>query len=320
MTLSHTKRADDYKYNIAAVLYNPETGKILAKAKNDIPTCFHSIIDHDIELGDSGSTIHAEISVLSMSPVPTQGMALVVTDPLCPNCMKMIISAGISRILVYEKGLTKGYWYNSNDEVDVPRKKYFDDVSLVFAKQAGVEVLVVNEAGELVNFLLPKKQVEWQTQTIMRRVADHKILEDYTDAIKKQPHAITVVEDQDGVAHVVITVEEYTKGMNADIEASIRSKFDVLRYRLKLDALSHMLSFCAAKNLRLRNSPVYISEIPTSRCIVNAVGAGVGSFGLATMDAQSEKSKNALLALDTLKKHGLIKAAQISKIQQFLDI
>ncbi|GEM_PF-6075898 len=320
MTLSHTKRTDDYKYNIAAVLYNPETGKVLAKAKNDIPNSFYGVVGHDAVLGDSGSTIHAEIAVLSMSPVPTEGLALVVTDPPCPNCMKMIIGAGITRILIYEKGLTKGYWYNSSDEIDVPRKKYFDDVSLTFAKQAGVEVLVVNEAGELVNFLLPKKQVEWQTQSIMRRVTDHKLLEDYTDAIKAQPHAIAVASDADGVAYAIITVEEYTKGMNEEVEAAIRAKFDVLRYRLKLDALSHMLSFCAAKNLSLKNSPVYISEIPTSRCIVNAVGAGVGSFGLATMDAQSDKSKNALHALEALKKHGLVKAAHVSKIQQFLDI
>ena len=321
MVMSHARRNDAYKYNIAAVLYNPATNKILAKAKNDMPSCFQGHYSHDEHLGDSGTTIHAEIRVLSQCKEPTEGKALLVTDPLCPNCMKMVVAAGISRIMIYEKGLSKGYWYNSEDEKGVMRKRYFDEISLGFARAAGIEVVAINESAEPVDIILPKKQVEPHDHSIMHRVADHKLLADYTDEIKKQPHAMAVASDIDGVSYVVLAIEEYTKGMTEDLEVAIREKFDEpLKYRLKLDALSHILSFCAAKNLHLKNSPVYVSEIPTSRCIINAVGAGIGTFGLATTKAQSEKSRQALKALATLEAHGLAKTVKVSKIQQFLDI
>jgi len=94
-----------------------------------------------------------------------------------------------------------------------------------------------------------------------------------------------------------------------------------LRYRLMIDPLSNLLAHCAKYGKPLAAEEVYITEIPTSRCIVNAVGAGVehlfvpkkyqalyGKTNAATRKANlSRKTSYALKALSILEDKGAVK-------------
>ena len=217
--------------------------------------------------------------------------------------MKKIIMAGINAVYILESGFTKGLWYNSSDESAIPRKRYFDDVSLAFAHEAGVAVHTLNNDG-----------------TAHEIGKKHTVISTNKDR-DNNTYAMAMTEND----QCIKTIEEYTPAMNDQKADALRTKFqdspDGLRYRLMIDPLSNLLAYCAKEGLTIKDGKTYISEIPTSRCIVNAVGAGITHFGIPDIAAVSEKSKKALKALELLQKKGIIQLSIIpnEKIETFIS-
>ncbi len=316
----------DYKYNIAAVLFNEGTQVVISAARNDLPESFNGVFPPTEEIGDSGTTIHAEILCLDGAKALVEGASIMVTDPLCPNCMKSVIAAGVKKIYITEDGFTQGNWYNSADENGVERQRYFDDVSLKLAAYAGVQVCKIGgKGGEDVScdIIQPQEKPpmskarveEYDAGTLSAMVCNAQD--------RGRPYAVAIANGPKQRRYIVMASESYVPGMSDEKAQNIREHFkDVpggLRYRLKVDALSSILSACAYFGFSLSGEQVYISEIPTSRCIVNAIGAGVKHFGLAHKEALSQKSKYALDAFYKLETHGIVKASVINDIPAFLE-
>lgn len=91
--------------------------------------------DIKIKIGGSSPSKHAEPTGLAKAAQEgksTKGAALIITDPLCPNCMNAVISAGITDIYILDDGFERD-WYKR-------RSPHFDETSLQMAANAGVKV------------------------------------------------------------------------------------------------------------------------------------------------------------------------------------
>jgi deoxycytidylate deaminase len=104
-------------FNLAHTNFWPET--IIGK------------IGIDKRIGDTSGTIHAETACIIKSP-GTEGAVICVTDPVCPNCAKNIVEAGISEVYIDHKGFDKDFVNR--------RREYFQTMSLHICKKAGVPV------------------------------------------------------------------------------------------------------------------------------------------------------------------------------------
>lgn len=313
----------DYKYNIAAVLFDEEAQVVNSAARNDLPESFNGVFPPTEEIGDSGATIHAEILCLDGAQCLVKGASLMVTDPLCPNCMKSVIAAGVQKIYIAEDGFSHGNWYNSADENGIKRQRYFDEVSLRLAAYAGVQVCKIS-GGNVSCEVIQQQETAPHSKAKIEAYDPKKMSEILHEAHSKAvPFAVSIANSQKGGRHIVMATEGYSLGMSDEKAENIRERFDDvpggLRYRLKVDALSSLLSACAYSGLSLSGEQVYVSEIPTSRCIVNAIGAGVKYFGLAHKEALSQKSKHALNAFDKLESCGIVTASVIKEIAVFLE-
>lgn len=316
----------DYKYNIAAVLFNEETQVAISAARNDLPESFNGVFLPTEEIGDSGATIHAEILCLDGAKALVESASIMVTDPLCPNCMKSVIAAGVQKVYIAEDGFTHGNWYNSADENGVNRQRYFDDVSLKLAAYAGVQVCKIGgNSGENVSCDILQPQEKPPMSKARVEEYDAATLSAVVGKAKERgsPYAVAIANGPKQRRYIVMATESYVPGMSDEKAENIREHFaDVpggLRYRLKVDALSSVLSACAFFGFSLNGEQVYISEIPTSRCVVNAIGAGVKHFGLAHKEALSQKSKYALAAFAKLEMHDIVTASVIDDIPAFLE-
>lgn len=246
----------DFKYNISACLFDDDLDIKIA-TRNNLPQVFKGIFDFKDKIGDSGPTVHAEIFALQ-SGLKCAGLSIAITDPPCPNCTKLLIMSGIKNVYILESGFTHGLWYNSVDENDVARRRYFDEVSLALLKHAGLGVFKIKHNDQGVEILSEPDSVS----------AHRKHTDNANYAFIKN--------EMSGETRLY---EQYTYGMSAEKAENIRASFkDVaggLRYRLMIDPLSHLLAHSAQRGKTLASQTVHITEIPTSRCIVNAVSAGV---------------------------------------------
>lgn len=320
-----------YKYQITASISDPQNNQEIARTGNFLPDCLAAHYGFKDQIGDSGPTMHAEIACLARLPIgiSSKGKVLSVTDPLCPNCMKSVIAAGVQEIRIDHKGFDEGIWYNSTDEAGIARRRYFDDVSLVMAQAAGIHVVKLDKDNSPV-VLSPSNTAPLSDE--------HLFVEPYNGKIAIQEaqqgdvsFACSIVHNRQDDRFSIIANESYTPGMDDQIAENIRAGFASsghdLRYRLMIDPLTHLLAGLSKYGLHLVKKRVYVSEIPTSRCIINAIGAGVTGFifpkslALAT-NLRSEKSKTAYAALQELQSKSIISVdfIEAEKINDFLYI
>ena len=91
-----------------------------------------------IKIGNASPTIHAEIAILFeaiKNNIAVDGSHLYMTDPPCPNCIKMLIAAGIKKIFIDHKGFRKG-WYRR-------RHMDFKALSLGLTADSGVQTYML---------------------------------------------------------------------------------------------------------------------------------------------------------------------------------
>lgn len=304
-----------YKYAIAASVYDPQGRpypKPLYLRRNGLPPLLQGKIEPNAHLGDSGPTVHAETRLIAEhGGVKLAGKGVMVSDPPCPNCMKAMIGAGISEVLILSHGFDHGIWYNSVDEAGIKRACYFQDVSVLLAQQAGVAVSRVSAAGKVEEVLSPQNNdaVDNLGYAHVEKLDSLKQAQACFDANRGfwqgHPHAASLSTDPAGNLHLLITREQYLGNMTHAKAQALRDRFEGqggLRYRLMLDPLSGLLSAAAAYGLSLAGQTPYVSELPTARCIVNALDGDITGLRLASLTPQSEKGQQSLIAMEALQK------------------
>ncbi len=128
---------------IASVL-ELTSGDVIASA-NLWLHAFSPDYDTSVKIGRSSPTKHSEpaaISKAAQQGLSTDGASLYINEPLCPNCMNAIVTAGVKNIYIEEQSFEgEGDWYNR-------RSYHFDSTSLQIASNAGVKVYKLRSDDE----------------------------------------------------------------------------------------------------------------------------------------------------------------------------
>lgn len=267
-------------YKIAAKLHLVDTdGSVISFSRPNIKLhILKPALDNFGTIGGTSDTIHAETAVIMGAPITDNG-DLYVTDPVCPNCMKNAIEAGIKRIFIDSAGFEKP-WYQK-------RKDYFDHISLKLAEFAHLEIYTVDpdkrEIKPLVQKSTTSDSAATQSEPVkLRKVPRNARMEDFIRNAKKQyagkSFALGIGRNANGQKILIQACEAYTPGLDDNMTTDIREiqkhNFEN-KYSLKSDPVTRLMMSASRHGLSLRGSHLYCSHLPSARCQVNAVGYGI---------------------------------------------
>lgn len=228
------------------------------------------------KIGNASPTIHAEVALLIKAidnGLHTEGASLLLTDAPCPNCMKMLIAAGISNIYIDAAGFErKGSWYDRRGE-------YFDHFSKVLAAENGVSIYRIESDDYLQAIRKPE---------IINSHVDPSgdLIEDSADEIKLYPSYDEkrdyVAYEQDiserfcGLAYLVAPTVEHdgTSGFVALTERFFAfrpsgSLPDPNKYTDILHPLNHLIAICARHGSSFDDGSIALYYPPSPRELMN---------------------------------------------------
>lgn len=118
---------------------------------NTCPHEIQEIIKIKGRIRERSGYIHAELNALMGCKPGWQSLALTVTDPPCPNCMKNIVDAGVTSVFIDAKGFKKDFYQR--------RRFEFDLISKRIAKFAGISLYVLNRKKNEIHPILLDQEI-----------------------------------------------------------------------------------------------------------------------------------------------------------------
>lgn len=283
-------------YNIGAMIKGKEPeGVFTIGTRNSRLEVVHDLSDAQGYLGGASNMIHAETAAIMRAPA-TEGADLYVTDPLCPNCMKNAIEAGVKRIFLDKAGFDKP-WYKR-------RKDFFDNISALLAHKAGIDIYIVDVEHEKLEHLgipyahkapksqYPVKIIPLDSATPAKKMDRHIELlsKEYEDI----PFATVTGRDRRGRLVLVAAAEAYTPGISEDqkeLFQRLRRNNTDTKYNLKCDPVTRLLMAASRNGISLRGSQMYCTELPSSRCLINSVAYGMQDLKIKPPKETGGRSK-----------------------------
>ncbi len=261
---------------------------------NNCPLSIKEKFTDDTKIGNSSGSIHAETACIIQADNPTEGASIFVTDPPCPNCMKNIIEAGIKDVYIDHKGFDKDFAQR--------RGHHFSNLSMQFCQQAGVSVYELWRKEELLEpILLATKDniVSYKSLKFspMRSAADK--LEAFNARIayeqkhSEEPFALVLAQNNNGECRLISANTHLVIGF----QGGTLDKKDA-KYSHVIEPMNRVIMAAARKGYKIDPDFVYSSRIPTSRELVNMVGAGLTT--LHTSEPSAARDEHALTAIKQL--------------------
>ena len=265
-----------------------------------------------IDIGNSSGTLHAEIAcILSAASAgfATDGATLYGTDPPCPNCAKNIAEAGIKTVYIDHKGFDKDF--------AARRGAQFEDMSMQIFQRAGITVFEIRRKKALLTPILtidpgyaPPNDAP-VIVSILDQMHEAVFLDMIADAranFRGEKFALSfgAAPDQSHTAlcaraHLAIG---YTMRQDAPELHDPHGKYTFI-----LEPVNRILMNAARLGYRVDGDWLYSSTVPTSRELVNIVGAGITHLYLGTLTQARDDS--ALLAIKQLSDAGILSVKEI---------
>ncbi len=221
------------------------------------------------KIGNASPTIHAEVYAALLALKQGQaldGARLYVTDPPCPNCIKMMICAGVREIYIDLKGFEKD-WYQR-------RSADFKMLSLELAEQAGVSVyrLIRDKAAQTVKLERLNAPLGAETDRVVQLTLQEK-----TELLAhlSQSQAVMCAIEVPGQGYRIYSDQCYQARGYEEHE----DKYDPV-----LRSLNRLFMDVARDGYALAGQVIYCNGVPTSRELVNFIGLGQ-HVGLNIIDA-----------------------------------
>lgn len=297
-------------YKIAAkIIVNGDGNSEIGYARPNIRLdALTKVTDESGRIGGASNTIHAETAVLIGAP-HTQNGILYVTDPLCPNCMKNAIEAGIEKIFIDTQGFDKPWYQN--------RHHYFDHISVPLASAAGISLMSVNCPAEDIPPLNSPSCLQEVTESLPVQIKPS--LSDSTNIFEAQieksekifkdlPHAISTGFRPDGQEVILIAAQSYPRGIDDSQKKTLEtiSRYNrQKKYKIKIDPVTRLMMSASRYGISLRGSHMYCSHLPSARCQINAVGYGLSDIKIGKI--RYDAKTNDLEAAISLHRHGILK-------------
>jgi len=244
-------------------------GQYFERTKHNFwPDILKSTIGTDKKLGNSSTTIHAEIAALFT--VPTSNNAdIYITDLPCPNCAKTIIHAGIKNVFIDS--------HTHNTPLGLKMKPYFNDISMLFFEKAGLGVFEMNSPQKTITTLLKSKSIKEDHKKASFEITPfNKGKDKFIELVKNHSpnRAFAACLAKNYKNNIVFLSAETstTEGLSKQDINKVRTIQD--KYAATLQPINHLLALCAKNGLALDKKFIFSSQTPTAREFVNIIGAG----------------------------------------------
>ncbi|MDD3020497.1 MAG: deoxycytidylate deaminase [Alphaproteobacteria bacterium] len=293
---------------VAACLFNQE--KSLTRT-NEWPAAIFDKIG-TTRIGDSSGTIHAEVNCLLHFEDRTDGTEIAITDPCCPNCAKSIAESGIKTVYIDHKGFLKDFAIRRGNE--------FQDMSLSIMAHAGISIYEINRKEKKIGIIYQPEQgyippednpIEIIKQIIPATPDSFQNLIDNV-RIKHPSWGCAFATNQVGEIFSLVASSHAAVGFSQErFEKEGQPSpqaIDGKKYSFYLSPLNRLLFGAAKHGLKLMETYIWTSVTPTSRELVNLVGAGYKTLAIGdidqcdTTDPQDKPSD----AISTLKSAGIM--------------
>ncbi|MCB9989559.1 MAG: deoxycytidylate deaminase [Rhodospirillales bacterium] len=265
------------------------------------PDIIREKIGTETRIGNASGTIHAETACILQAPY-TEGAALCITDPFCPNCAKNIAEAGIKTIYIDHKGFQKDF---------IERRPHaFANMSMRICEKAGIAVYELwrKEQRLVPTFEPPANYIPPNEHPVEIIPAQdfESLLEKATQTLKGHKFACALAKDEDGNicglgarGHPALG---YT--MKADLPELENPQG---KYSFKLEPVNRILMAAPRHGLKIIDGSLHCTHVPTSRELVNTIGAGLTQIHIA--DKTKARDQHALVALSLLEEKEILSAS-----------
>ena len=262
---------------------------------NHWPTSIEDTIGRDTDIGNSSGTIHAETACILASQ-QTKDASIFITDPPCPNCMKNMAEAGISKLYIDHKGFEKD-WVKRRGES-------FENMSMRVAAKAGIDVIVLyrkEQRFEIISEHPPGYKPEDENPAIIVPCDNwESALNNAKESHKNEAFALALAQDNTGNSLSILVDRHPTIGYTTETVEKKRGKYSFI-----LQPLNRLLMIAAKEGLSINPQYIYSSRVPTSRELVNFKGAGFEALSIG--DETSSRDEFGPKALEQLQKANLLR-------------
>lgn len=249
--------------------------------------------------GGASGYLHAETSCIFLTP-KTDGANLYVTDPFCPNCAKNIAEAGIKNIFVDHKGFAKDFAKRRGGD--------FENMSMKICDAAGINIYEVHRKDKWIIPILvhPTDFLAKQdnpVETSQTQIDSHKEFKAYIKMVMDRrdfdyPYAIGY-----GQGHILLVQQHLSIGyVQNSVDSNILQPKN--KYSYYLEPLNRLLISARRYGLALDMNYLFVSQHPTPREIINAIGAGTVNIWVG--DMTKSRDETGAQAYELLRKHKII--------------
>lgn len=265
---------------------------------NHWPQAIIDTIGKDTQIGNSSSTIHAETACIfaaNNTGKATKDASIFITDPPCPNCMKNIAEAGISKLYIDHKGFDKDWVKRRGDD--------FETMSMRIAARAGIDVFVLyrkEQRFEIISKHPPGYKPSNEDPASIKAYTDwEKAIKSAHKTYPETPFALAFAKDQDGNNVSLLVDSHPTIGYTSETVENKQGKYSFI-----LQPLNRLLMIAAREGLQLDSQHIYSSRTPTSRELVNFIGAGQNTLTIG--NPTLSRDEHGPIAYKTLKEYNLL--------------
>ena len=281
---------------IAATLF--KDGSEISKT-NDWPPLILQKLGQDTRIGDSSGTVHAELNCLFHTNFPTEGAALAITDPCCPNCAKCIAEAGIKTVYIDHKGFEKDFAVRRGDE--------FQDMSLRILAHAGVSLYEVIRKENKMRLLyepsadyIPPEDNPIEIRPCRAALSTGTLLQTAKLVrVKHERWACALATDDQGKIWTLVASAHPAIGYTQSDMLRKDGKYDFI-----LEPINRILMGAARKGLNISRDHVWCSVLPSPREMVNLIGCDFKKIYVG--DIAISKKTESLAAKDLLKGNDIL--------------
>ncbi len=265
-----------------------------------------SILDHfdtETSIGNSSGTIHAETACILAAPV-TEGASLCITDPFCPNCAKNIAEAGIKTIYIDHKGFDKDF--------ALRRGGHFQDMSMQICEKAGISVYELRRKEQTITPILsipddykPMNDAPVVISSIPQIDEAHflDVIADSKANLQGEKFSVALAHDGAGASFGLCTRSHLAIGYSKRVYDSELHGFNG-KYSFILEPSNRIMMNAARLGMTIHPDYFYASCVPTSRELVNIVGAGINTLSIG--DMSQSRDPDSFVALKQLKDSGTL--------------
>lgn len=250
-------------------------GEIFAvTATNYYPHVLIERLGPNVRIGDASNSVHAETENI-FNTHKTEGAHLYCTDLCCPNCAKNIVLAGISDVYFDHKGFLKDFAQR--------REQAFYSLSMRFFKNAGIGVHKVWRKEKRLETLSTSNSQRLKENSFFTAQPVDTISSNTCEHTSdERPFATCLAKDNDGNVFKLKSWEQPLPGLTQE-EAGKLLRGDK-KYSPYIQPLNALLIAARREGLEIIPESFHSSRVPTSRELVNFVGAGFGKLSIGEVE------------------------------------